>query len=240
MCIRDSPTATLRIHPLLDSIAIWGPNVPRSAIDDVSRHLATMGLRPETTINGRALDARAGGPRLCPAWLSPSARDAAILDAWGVGNGFIELRDTDDRVIAVASDRLLDLSRGLVGPRRPRAAHFSRRDVLGRCPECHGRGSVASINDTLLVDPRGGGVFEDAFLVRRAADLLRGVRRSDMLPFFRRLADEGLWNDRPWRQLNHTERHVIIHGFWVRPGPVSYTHLDVYKRQDEYRTRGGS
>lgn len=214
----DHPTAKLRIHPLLDSIAMWGPNVPRSAIDDVNRHLVAMGLGPMTTMNACALNSRVSGARLCPDVADRQARDAALLDAWAVGNGYVELIDAEERVIAVASDRLLDLPRGLVGPRRPRVAHFSRRDAFGRCPECEGSGGVPTIADDLLVNKRGGGVFDEEFLERHAADILRGVRRAEMLPFFRRLTDEGLWDDRPWRQMTPAERHIVLHGFWVRPG----------------------
>ena len=214
----EHPTAQLRINPLLDSIAIWGQNLPRSAINDVNRHLLAMGLGPMIAMNACAPDARASGERLCPEAPSRQARDSALLDAWAVGNGYIELADAEERVIAVASDRLLDLRSGLVGPRRPRVAHFSRRDALGRCPECHGSGKVATIDEGLFVNKRNGGVFDEEFLEQCAADILRGVRRTDMLPFFRRLADEGLWNDRPWRQMIPAERHTVLHGFWVRPG----------------------
>lgn len=213
----DHSTAKLRIHPFLNSIAMWGPNVPKSEISVVNRQLDAMGL----AVIGRSvcpLNARATGARLCVDADNSEAREAAILDAWAVGNGYIELTDEEDRVIGVASDRLLDLSRGLIGPRRPRVAHFSRRDVLGRCPECNGSGSIFSVDKGLLVHPSGGGVFDDDFLDASAANVLRGVRRSEMLPFFRRLAEEGLWNDRPWRLMNQAERYVVLYGYWVRPG----------------------
>ena len=214
----EHPTAKLRIHPLLDSLAMWGPNLPKSVINDVNRHLGAMGIGPEVSIDASTLSARASGPRLLPAGLSAQARDAAIFDAWALGNGYIELIDANDRAIAFASDRLMDLSRGLVGPRRARVAHFSRRDVLGRCPQCHGVGGITTFDETLLVNQGGGGIFSDDLLELHAAEILRSIRRSDMVPFFRRLADEGLWTDRPWCKMSAAQRGIVLQGFWIRPG----------------------
>lgn len=213
----DHPTATLRIHPFLDSIAMWGPNVPKSEILSVNRHLVAMGLTLVRR-NASPLEARATGKRLIVEANCSEARDAAIHDAWALGNGYVELADEAGGVIYVANDRLLDLSGGLIGPRRPRVAHFSRRDSLGRCPECNGSGSIYSVDSGLLVSPHGGGVFDDSFLEGGAATVLRGVRRSEMLPFFRRLTAEGLWADRPWSQMSEEERQILLYGYWIRPG----------------------
>ncbi|HET9227360.1 MAG TPA: hypothetical protein VFR31_11885, partial [Thermoanaerobaculia bacterium] len=56
-----------------------------------------------------------------------------------------------------------------------------------------------------------------------ALAILRGVRRSDMLPFFRRLAEEGLWNPgKRFSQLDPEEKDLLLHGYWHRPGPGSF------------------
>jgi excinuclease UvrABC ATPase subunit len=61
-------------------------------------------------------------------------------------------------------------------------------------------------------------MFDDDFIGRHALAVLRGVRRSTALPFFRRMVDEGLWVDAPWARMPEEQRSALLYGYWVRPG----------------------
>jgi energy-coupling factor transporter ATP-binding protein EcfA2 len=109
----------LQIHPMLDAMVTWGPRVPRSVAAEAHTHLAAMGLHlvVEREQDVRAI--RATGQRFQPTTPSPGARLAAVRDAFVLGGGYVELADARGRVSAQFNARLMDLDRGLVGPRQP-------------------------------------------------------------------------------------------------------------------------
>jgi excinuclease UvrABC ATPase subunit len=48
---------------------------------------------------------------------------------------------------------------------------------------------------------------------------LKGVLRAEFVPFFRRLAEEGLWDEAArWGSLDAEQRGMVSHGYWIRPG----------------------
>jgi len=215
----EDPALGLQIHPMLEAMAIWGPKVPRSVIAETRKHLTAMGLGPAVTTANDVRRSRSTGPRLSPVDQSIEGRKAAIRDAWALGGGYVELVDDKGRVRQTASDRLLDLEAGLVGPRHPTPGHFRRFDARGRCPMCKGAGGVTTIAQTHFVRDRAGALLDESSLDPRAAQVLKGVRRSDMVPFFRRLAEEGLWDaDARWSNLDPRADALLMHGFWTRPG----------------------
>jgi excinuclease UvrABC ATPase subunit len=84
---------------------------------------------------------------------------------------------------------------------------------------CKGATEVPTIDPKHFVRDRAGRVLDESALDPRAVQVLKGVRRSDMVPFFRRLAEEGLWDaDARWGKLDPTAEALLMHGFWIRPG----------------------
>lgn len=60
---------------------------------------------------------------------------------------------------------------------------------------------------------------DEAFLHDAAAKVMKGIRRSELLPFLRRLADEGLWGrGTPYQHLERAARSLLLFGCWTRPG----------------------
>jgi excinuclease UvrABC ATPase subunit len=215
----QSPDLHLQIHPMLRDMATWGPRVPRSVIAETNKHLVAMGLGPEAAPTDDVGAVRATGPRFVPTEESIDGRKAAIRDAWALGGGYVELVDENARVRHTASDRLIDLDLGLVGPRHPAPGHFRRFDGRGRCPMCKGAGEVTSIERQLFVRDLTGATLDKSSFDPRAAHVLKGVLRSSMVPFFRRLAKEGLWDaEVRWNNLDPAADAVLMHGFWIRPG----------------------
>ncbi len=213
----------LQVHPMLDTMVTWGARVPRSIVAEARTHLAAMGLRlvDEQEPDIRAL--RATGPRFRPAMPSPEARLAAVRDAFALGGGYVELAEANGEMRAKFSARLMDLEKGLVGPRQPTPRHLRRSDALGRCPMCRGAGSVVALDSALLIRDQRATVADAAFLDPRAAAILKGVVRAEFVPFFRRLADEGLWDEAVrWNKLDGEQRTVVLHGHWTRPGPGTF------------------
>lgn len=223
---QSDPALHLEIQPLLDALAIWGDRIPRSAVAQVNEHLLTMGLGPKVTDTGDVRRARVTGERFIPKECSIDGHLAAIRDAWALGGGYIELVDKAGRVRHCAQDRLLDLDGGRAGPRHPTPAHFRRFDPRGACPMCRGTGTVTAIDPNLVVRKRSLGVLDEKSLDPRAAAVLKGERRSNMIPFFDRLAKEGLWHaSARWSTLDPRAEATVMHGFWIRPGHGTFVKM---------------
>lgn len=219
----------LAIHPFLAEMQVWGADVPASALKAVSSHLAREGLRLVTATGGAVRGAfdvrevRATGERLVPHNGSGDARLRALRDAFALGARYVELRDASGRVRATASNRLLDLDTAVVAPMVPVPSHFSRKDPLGRCPECEGRRVVTAIPNSLIVANDDFPPDSDSFLRPEADAVMKGVRRNELKPFLRRLAAEGLWNpSTSFARLTSEMRDIVLFGFWSRPGAGSF------------------
>lgn len=214
-----NPDLHLQLHPFLEALALWGPGVPQSAIDEASRHGSAMGLGPKLAKGATSLSARVTGARFEPTEASPEAREAALRDAWALGGGYVELADGRGRVHQTAQDRPMDLRRGLVGPRHPVPAHCSRLDPRGACATCKGAGAVPTLDLRLVVRRQTGKVLDSSSLRPEAAAILKGVLRSEMVPFFQRLSAEGLWDpSAKWNSMDKAAQATMMHGFWTRPG----------------------
>jgi excinuclease ABC A subunit len=226
---KKEPGCWLAIQPFLPDMQVWGADLPRSAIDAVTWHVAKEGLHlvsntgadPEKDFDVRTV--RATGKRLIPEADTTDARARVLRDAFAVGAGYVELRDSRGRLRATASDRLLDLDAGLIAPMVPVPSHFSRADPRGWCPACEGKREVTAAAEPLVIGNRKVTPEGEGFLTPEADAVMKGVRRNELKPFLRRLAAEGLWElGTPFRELSPERRDVILFGFWSRPGAGSF------------------
>ena len=223
------PGAWLAVHPFLTEMQIWGSEMPRSVARAVVARVESEALRLVTTKGGDVttpLDmrqVRASGARLCPHDESPDARRRAVADALAVGARYAELRDRAGRLLATASERLLDLETATVAPMTPTPSDFSRLDERGRCPMCRGERVVTTIPDTLVIGASTVGPDHQEFLSPEALAVMKGVLRNELTPFLRRLSKEGLWNlATPFASLDAAEREMVLFGCWSRPGAGSF------------------
>jgi excinuclease ABC A subunit len=214
----DMAPLQLVIHPLLDAMATWGRRIPASVTNEVQAHRAAMGLSWLRKGETDPSKIRATGARFDVRASSPETRRMALRDALAVGGGYLELIDSRGKVHHRVSERLMDLDAGLVGPRHATPAHFRRLDRGGACPMCRGKTTVAHLDRDLLVAQERGTVLDEKCLDERAFAILKGVWRSEVTPFFRRLADEGLWSaDARWSSMDAADEATAMHGFWIRP-----------------------
>jgi excinuclease UvrABC ATPase subunit len=225
---RDKPSYWLAIHPFLTEMQTWGTALPDSSIRAVKSLLSKEGLRLVNSAgaiprNEAIADLRATGERFRPRDDSDDARLTALRDAFAVGARYVELRDDKGRLRATVSDRLIDLTRAIVGPMSPVPSHFTRHDALGRCPMCAGRRVVSALDDSLVVANAKRTPDDDTFLTSEANAVMKGVRQNELKPFLRRLAKEGLWDaSTPFARLDPAARDQILFGFWSRPGAGSF------------------
>lgn len=219
----------LAIQPFLSDMQIWGAALPEASVratktllnQESLRLVDTTGKVPRGELDVRNL--RATGERFTPADGSNDARLATLRDAFAVGGHYVELRDAKGQVRAIASDRLVDLRRGIVGPMSAVPSHFQRSDPLGRCPMCEGTRSVKTLDESLIVSGTQRPPDDEAFLTKEANAIMKGVRQNELRPFLRRLAKEGLWDPaRPFSRLDTFEKDHILFGFWSRPGHGSF------------------
>ena len=223
------PGAWLAVHPFLTEMQIWGFEVPHSVAHAVAARVESEALRLVTTKGGdvaTSLDmrqVRATGARLCPYDESPDARRRVVADALAVGARYAELRDRAGCLLAIASERLLDLETATVAPMTPTPSDFSRLDERGRCPMCRGERVVTTIPDTLVIGASTVGPDHRQFLSPDALAVMKGVLRNELTPFLRRLAKEGLWNlATPFVRLDRADREMVLFGCWSRPGAGSF------------------
>lgn len=232
------PEGRLVIAPLLHEVQTWGIEVPRSALARAAERCRAMGLdqlwhglEPVKDLRDPTLDVRqirAGGARLAvsAADRTPDARRRAIIEARTLGAGHVEMRDPDGELIAhTASTRFTrqSLEQGVVVPPVLTPSGLSRFHPHGRCPACRGDGEVPAVAEDLVLARRALAISDDGLYKPQAHQVLRGVLRNEMRPFFRRLEKEGLWpGARPFRDLEPRHQDHVLHGYWYRPGPGSF------------------
>jgi excinuclease UvrABC ATPase subunit len=216
-----TPDAQLSIYPLTHELYSWGPRVPASTIKERRNQLHRQGLEwieHEDLTKIRA----AGGPLVCNDASERNVRARLLEHALLLGGGYVEL-SKGTKVLATCFNRPIDIERGMVGPHSVSAYDFDRHTARGRCPCCTGRGQVLSYDQTLLIGDGQRPVENNSFLHPGALDVLKGVHRNVLLPFFSRMVKEKLWPaDRPIAQLADHEQELLLYGFWARPGPGSF------------------
>lgn len=217
----ETPQARLAIQPLLPELQTWGPRVPASVLREASARLDALGLTATGQSSPSSL--RASGPRFQPEALSPETCRRAISDALLLGGGYAELLDEEGCAMGVAASRWLDLQEPVVAPQALSSAALSRLERLGSCPACKGNGCLPGLDLDLVLASREASLDTEALFVPKALAILKGVRRGAMIPFFRRMAEEGLWDlGKSFRRLTPWEKDVLLHGYWHRPGPGSF------------------
>ena len=233
----ETPNAHLQVHPLLEELRVWGPQIPASVIRTVRNRLSRIGLGcPLDASNSSGLTAiRAKGERFqLPRPTLPECLQR-LRDALSIGGGYVELADDRQRVLGTIRTRHLDLESTIpaVAPLCPGSANLSRSHPAGRCPCCDGSGSVQTVDEKLIVARPTTDPLNEGFLSSQALGVLRGVRRSTLLPFFKRMSSEGLWSaGRSFSRLDPDERSILMHGFWSRPGHGSFLKSSRAKSED--------
>jgi excinuclease ABC A subunit len=219
----------LAIQPFLTDMQVWGEELPESIIRTVTSHISKEGLqlvdvkghRLENKFN--VLEARATGKRLIPADNNEEALRHVLDDAFADGARYVELRDRNGRLRAIATDRLLDLEKPLIAPMVPVPSHFSRLDPRGRCPMCKGSRAVTELSEALIIANKKVPPDNEKFLTSDANAVMKGIRHNELNPFLRRLTREGLWNPKTsFHDLDRSKRDLILFGFWARPGAGSF------------------
>ena len=220
--------ARIQIHPFLDVLQTWGPRPPVSAVQAIARRLPAMGLELVRAPVGKGtntdwLGARATGRRFHVDQGDSGARQQVFLDALAIGGGYAELVSSQGGVLGCIQSRLLDLDKGIIGPRKAVPRCFSRHDVRGQCAMCGGSGNVLVFSEQLVVRSSRAKPSDEDFLHPGASAVMKGVRRSVLLPFLRHMDEEGLWNaSHSFDRLEEGQQALLLHGYWRRPGPGTF------------------
>lgn len=217
--------AQIRIHPLVEELRVWGNDVPSAVLKKAEERMKHMGLDTDAfpLKQNNLRNIRADGKRFQPKDDSLSERLRCVRDALGIGGGYVELANSKDGVLATLQMRQLDLDIPAIAPLSASSASLSRLHPAGRCPCCEGTGHVPSLDNRLIIASEKTDPTSEKFLTPEAFGILRGVRRSDLLPFLRRMTAEGLWPKRAmFEKLTAKDRNILLHGYWHRPGPGSF------------------
>ena len=220
-----NPEAELRINPLIEELRVWGERIPISALEAADQRLKHAGLKGDVSLSkvDDPAAVRATGKRFRPAGSIFYEHLACVRDALGIGGGYVELCTSEGGVIDTVQIRRLDLKVPSVAPLSPDSACLVRSHSTGRCPSCAGSGEVTAFDESLVIARKTADPADEKFLHPEALNILRGVRKSVLLPFLKRMSAEGMWSaKRPFTQLSPDERMILLHGYWRRPGPGSF------------------
>lgn len=221
----ENSGAYLRINPLIEELRIWGNNIPLSVLKAVETRLKKLGIENTLTVQNYNTPAeiRITGKRFQAATESTEEKSHRINDALGIGGGYVELFDEIKGVLGTVVKRKLDLSVPAVAPLSVTSASLVRSHTTGRCPCCRGVGLVPVFDENLIIADQMKDPTKEEFLHPEAFKILRGIRRNLMLPFFKKMIEEGLWVvNRPFNQLQSNERTILMNGYWHRPGHGSF------------------
>ena len=215
------PEATLYIHPLVHDLYTWGARIPQTVRAERKRALTALGF--DWYDHDQAAEVRATSARFqLPVEATEHTRLAAVQEAMTLGSGYVELR-RGSHPLATAEVRLVDLGRGIVGPMKHSTLDFLDHDLRGQCRTCKGRGSVVRYPSKLIFGDRSQAINDLTFLSSEAAAVLKGVHRSVIVPFFKRMTKEGLWPaSTAVKALGAWEIEVLEQGYWHRPGHGSF------------------
>ena len=222
-----NPKAHLQIHPLLEEIRVWGARLPLSVVRTAQKRLSDMEL--EVTQDAMKPEdlptVRATGGRFQLAAGTPEEHIQLLRGALAVGGGYVELAVGEQRILGGIRRRHIDLASPApaVAPLSAGSASLSRSHAAGRCACCRGVGSVTTIDEGLYISRPTADPLDESFLKAEALDVLRGVRRSNLLPFFKRMISEGLWPQGcSFTRLKPEDRAILLHGYWCRPSHGSF------------------
>lgn len=218
----QNPQARLYIHPLLHALQTWGPHLPRSVFQAAIHRLQPLGL--DELVEGEGpLHLRAGGKRFQASSKNATEFAALLNDALVLGGGYAELQDPDGYVLATLENRAMAMNSGIVAPARLGSKQLCRHHVAGQCLACRGEGGLPAFDQQLVVKNDNLPVESERLLQPEALAILKGVRRLSMLPFFRRLEEEELWDrGEAFSRLAEHAKNQLLHGFWCRPGPGTF------------------
>jgi excinuclease ABC A subunit len=221
----DAPEGRLQIHPLVEEMRVWGNKIPNSVLSDAKQRLKHMGLDSDLEIGSPAklASVRATGRRFESPGGTVAERLRCVRDAIGIGGGYVELAKPNGDALEILAMRHIDFKAAAIAPLSPSSATLSRLHSAGSCPGCKGKSVVPAFNESLVIAHPNTNPTSDRFFRPEALSILRGVRKSILLPFLKRMSDEGLWSEKPsFDSLSKDERTILLHGYWRRPGPGSF------------------
>ncbi|HKO60467.1 MAG TPA: hypothetical protein VJV03_04850, partial [Pyrinomonadaceae bacterium] len=180
-----TPKAQLRIHPLIEEMRVWGDKIPTSVLRAAEQRIKHMGLKNDSPINKQTklTTMRATGKRFQPIAETWAEYIRCVQDALGIGGGYVELWEKGQGVLATVQRRHLALEVPAIAPLSASSASLVRSHTTGRCPCCLGSCGVPVFDESLVVEHRTADPTSEHFLHPEAIKVLRGIRRSILLPF---------------------------------------------------------
>lgn len=221
----EAPEGQLQIHPLVEEMRVWGTKIPTSVLSEAKQRLRHMGLESdlETSSPSKLASVRATGRRFESPAGSLAERLRRVRDAIGIGGGYVELAEPNGEILEALEMRRVDFREPAIAPLSPSSATLSRLHSAGSCPCCNGKCVVPAFDQSLVIAHPNTNPTTDRFFRPEALNILRGVRKSILLPFLKRMSDEELWSEKTFfDSLSKEERTILLHGYWHRPGPGSF------------------
>lgn len=116
----------------------------------------------------------------------------AIRRAFSLGQGWISLVCPETGEMRDLSMRALDYRHLRLGARWKNPCVFDAAYALHACPLCNGKGSIESVDQSLIFRDKSQSLDSDGLFQPHALEVLKLPRRQDMLPAARRLKASAL------------------------------------------------
>jgi len=217
----QKPDAQLLIHPFLQDICIWGQELPSSIAKGRLAHLKKQGY--DTLPFVRYLEARATSDDFqCARTATRDQREHCLAKALAIGSGYVELQHNGECIGKYAT-RFVDLEHGLVSPQAISPYDFLLKGERGKCPACKGSGKQIALDWELIFSDLNGSILNKDLFGSSAIEILKGVHRNVLTPFFKVMIKERLWpSDDSCSKWTQAQWNLVLYGFWARPGPGSF------------------
>ncbi len=231
------PEARIQINPYMEEIVVWGDRIPKSNKQFTKKRLSQFNLEfgSELLNSNLVNQLRVSGKRFEPISGQLDERIRLVRDALDLGGGFVELAIDQRHKLGQIWTRFSDLDSIIptVAPTFMNSADFSRKNGTGGCPCCKGNGIVQTIPERFFIDNSDTEPTDEYFLTSECHEILKGIRRNNLIPFFKKMISEGLWQEnKKYSQLNPKEKAILLYGFWCRPGHGSFLKKPISNREE--------
>ncbi len=231
------PEARIQINPYMEEIVVWGDKIPNSNKKLTKKRLSQFNLEfYSELLNSNLVNRlRVSGKRFEPISGQLDERIRLVRDALDLGGGFVELAIDKSHILGQICTRFSDLDSitPTVAPAFMNSADLSRKNGTGGCPCCKGVGIVQTIPERFFINNSDTNPTDDYFLTSECHEILKGIRRNNLIPFFKKMVTEGLWQENKiYSQLDPKEKAILLYGFWCRPGHGSFLKTTLSNREE--------
>lgn len=108
--------------------------------------------------------------------------------------------------------RLVSVQNKIIGSPKITTSTFNR--YLNPCRECHGGGTLLTLDKNLVIKNPSLSILDDGFLHKAISDKLKSIMQLEIKPAIRKFIEEDLFDfSKPYERFTTEELNIFLHGF---------------------------